>query len=68
MFGRNIGRFAVGLQATYIDEFDNSIGAPLLQRGRVLTLFGNFRACVELATWTGTWARLAGKLGYALCG
>lgn len=44
MFGRNIGRFAVGLQATYIDEFDNSIpGAPRFSNaGEFSTLFGNF--------------------------
>jgi hypothetical protein len=43
-FGRNIGRFAIGLNATYIDEFDNSIpGAPRFSNaGAYSTLFGNY--------------------------
>ena len=44
MFGRNIGRFAVGVNATYIDEFDNSVpGAPRFSNaGAYSTLFGNY--------------------------
>ncbi|HOX72084.1 MAG TPA: TonB-dependent receptor [Dokdonella sp.] len=43
-FGRNIGRFAVGMNATYIQEFDNSIpGADRFSNaGAFTTLFGNF--------------------------
>lgn len=42
--GHDIGRFAVGLNATYIDEFDNSIpGAERFSNaGAFTTLFGNF--------------------------
>ena len=44
MFGRNVGRFAVGLNATYIDEFDNSIEGAFRfsNAGAFTTLFGNF--------------------------
>ena len=44
MFGRNVGRFTVGLNATYIAKFDNAVpGAETLSNAGIYTAqFGNF--------------------------
>jgi iron complex outermembrane recepter protein len=44
MFGRNVGRFTIGLNGTYIQKFDNAVpGAATLSNAGVYTAqFGNF--------------------------